>query len=67
MKNLISVVPSPTDHSTIAGASPALGVVLEGESLLNDGTAIILFNIFLALSIPSDSFSGKYGRNFYLN
>ncbi|GAU98071.1 hypothetical protein RvY_09267-2 [Ramazzottius varieornatus] len=41
------------------GTSPALGVVLEGESLLNDGTAIILFNIFLALSIPSDNFSGE--------
>ena len=42
------------------GTSPELGVVLEGESLLNDGTAIIFFNIFLALNtIPDGEFSGK--------
>ncbi|OWA51717.1 Sodium/hydrogen exchanger 7 [Hypsibius exemplaris] len=42
------------------GASPELGVVLEGESLLNDGTAIIFFNIFLALNtIPDEEFSAE--------
>ncbi|XP_055340491.1 uncharacterized protein LOC129589675 [Paramacrobiotus metropolitanus] len=42
------------------GTTPELSVVLEGESLLNDGTAIILFNVFLALSIPQDDFSGEW-------
>lgn len=34
-------------------------MILEGESLLNDGTAIILFNVFLALSIPNENFDGE--------
>ena len=32
------------------GASPRLGTVIEGESLLNDGIAIVFFNLFLAYS-----------------
>eukprot|EP00051_Salpingoeca_urceolata_P031909 m.13489 g.13489 ORF g.13489 m.13489 type:complete len:1363 (+) comp4577_c0_seq1:183-4271(+) len=28
------------------GASPKLGTLIEGESLLNDGTAIVLFDVF---------------------
>ena len=32
------------------GASERLGTMMEGESLFNDGTAIVLFNIMLALA-----------------
>ena len=32
------------------GASPRLGTVIEGESLLNDGIAIVFFSLFLAYS-----------------
>jgi CPA1 family monovalent cation:H+ antiporter len=33
------------------GAPPRLTVLLEGESLLNDGTAIVVFNIMLAVAL----------------
>lgn len=49
--------------ANFSGAAPELGVVLEGESLLNDGSAIILFNVFLALSIPNHDFSSKSNRS----
>lgn len=32
------------------GADPKLGTIMEGESLLNDGTAIVVFTLFLELS-----------------
>jgi sodium/hydrogen exchanger 10/11 len=32
------------------GACPKLGTIMEGESLLNDGTAIVVFTLFLSLS-----------------
>ena len=32
-----------------AGGHPALRTVVEGESLLNDGTAVVFFNIFLEM------------------
>lgn len=34
------------------GASKHLGLIIEGESLLNDGAAIVVFNVFKDLSIP---------------
>ncbi len=33
------------------GASKQLGTIIEGESLLNDGAAMVLFQIFLEMSI----------------
>ncbi|ESO97538.1 hypothetical protein LOTGIDRAFT_152631 [Lottia gigantea] len=40
------------------GASKKLSIVIEGESLLNDGAAIVLFNIFLILSTTTAGLSG---------
>ena len=42
----------------IPGASKQLGILLEGESLLNDGAAIVLFSIFEKLA-EGDTFTGK--------
>jgi Na+/H+ antiporter len=35
------------------GAPKRLGILVEGESLFNDGTAIVLFNILLAMAVAS--------------
>lgn len=40
---------------SIVGASKQLGTIIEGESLLNDGAAIVLFNVFLVEMQPGDS------------
>jgi NhaP-type Na+/H+ or K+/H+ antiporter len=42
------------------GASPALSMMIGGESLLNDGSAMVLFHIFFAanLSGPDESYLG---------
>ena len=42
----------------ITGASKQLGILLEGESLLNDGAAIVLFSIFEELA-GGHEFTGK--------
>jgi len=42
------------------GTSKQLGTIIEGESLLNDGAAIVLFNIFYNLS-----FKAMTGKNNY--
>jgi CPA1 family monovalent cation:H+ antiporter len=36
------------------GAPKRLGILVEGESLFNDGTAIVLFNILLAIMISTE-------------
>ena len=41
------------------GASKQLGTIIEGESLLNDGAAIVLFNVFLVEMQPGESQSGE--------
>ncbi len=37
------------------GTSRQLGTIIEGESLLNDGCAIVLFNMFFALAFEEVS------------
>ena len=44
----------------ISGASKQLGTIIEGESLLNDGAAIVLFNVFLVEMQPGQSQTGKH-------
>jgi monovalent cation:H+ antiporter, CPA1 family len=41
------------------GAPKRLQVLLEGESLLNDGTAIVLFNLMIAIAIMGQFSFGK--------
>ncbi|KAK6191717.1 hypothetical protein SNE40_003328 [Patella caerulea] len=40
------------------GASKKLSIMIEGESLLNDGAAIVFFNIFLILSTTTSGLTG---------
>ena len=40
------------------GASKQLGTIIEGESLLNDGATIVLFNVLLYELIPGQSQTG---------
>jgi NhaP-type Na+/H+ or K+/H+ antiporter len=46
------------------GASKKLGTLIEGESLLNDGTAIVLFMVFF-LGITGDSSGGSPVLEFF--
>ena len=41
------------------GASKQLGTIIEGESLLNDGAAIVLFNVLLYELVPGQTRSGN--------
>lgn len=43
---------------TCTGASKQLGTIIEGESLLNDGAAIVLFNVLINELIPGHSQTG---------
>ncbi len=43
-----------------AGASKQLGTIIEGESLLNDGAAIVLFHVLLEELIPGHSQTGDH-------
>ncbi|KAL5006670.1 hypothetical protein ScPMuIL_015476 [Solemya velum] len=40
------------------GASKQLAMVIEGESLLNDGAAIVFFEVFLKLTTSTEAFAG---------
>jgi CPA1 family monovalent cation:H+ antiporter len=40
------------------GAPKRLGILVEGESLMNDGTAIVLFNLLLAIVIAAATGTG---------
>ena len=48
------------------GASKRLGITIEGESLLNDGFAIVLFKIFLNFVIPDTQVDGVHMFTFVL-
>ena len=51
-----------TDHLSpliSPGVSKHLTVLVEGESLVNDGAAIVLFEVFQHLSIPDNTMTGK--------
>ena len=41
-----------------SGASKQLAMVIEGEALLNDGAAIVFFNVFLKLTTTEVGLSG---------
>ena len=51
--------PSYSYFITHTGASKQLGTIIEGESLLNDGAAIVLFNVLINELIPGQSQTGK--------
>lgn len=44
-----------------AGAPVQLGIVIEGESLLNDGAAIVLFNVLMNELLPGITQTGVFG------
>ena len=52
---------SPHNNTLLlyTGASKQLGTIIEGESLLNDGAAIVLFNVLINELIPGHSQTGK--------
>ena len=43
----------------MSGTSKQLGTVIEGESLLNDGVAIVIFNVLLDELNPTVTRTGK--------
>ena len=47
-------------NTFFAGASKQLAMVIEGEALLNDGAAIVFFNVFLKLTTTEVGLSGLY-------
>jgi CPA1 family monovalent cation:H+ antiporter len=61
---LFGVIVSATDPVAVVGlfkelGAPArLGILVEGESLFNDGTAIVLFNILLAFVLGTAASDG---------
>jgi sodium/hydrogen exchanger 10/11 len=42
------------------GASKQLAMVIEGEALLNDGAAIVFFNVFLRLVTSEQGTTGNF-------
>ena len=46
-----------------AGAPVQLGIVIEGESLLNDGAAIVLFNVLMNELLPGITQSGVFSMH----
>lgn len=40
------------------GASKQLAMVVEGESLINDGTAIVFYNVFVKLATSEEGLTG---------
>jgi NhaP-type Na+/H+ or K+/H+ antiporter len=61
---LLGAVASATDPVAVVallkelGASKKLGTLIEGESLLNDGTAIVAFMLLIGLVTGTEIFSG---------
>ena len=43
-----------------SGAPVQLGIVIEGESLLNDGAAIVLFEVLKTELLPGTAQTGRY-------
>ena len=56
---LLNYVYAWNDLICVEGASKQLGTIIEGESLLNDGAAIVLFNVFLVEMQPGESQTGQ--------
>lgn len=42
----------------LVGASKQLAMVVEGESLINDGTAIVFYNVFVKLATSEEGLTG---------
>lgn len=42
-----------------SGASKQLAMVVEGESLVNDGTAIVFYNVFVQLATSEKGLTGR--------
>ena len=70
---VLGVVVSPTDPVTVASTAERLGLprnlitILEGESLINDGTALVLYRTAVA-AVVAGSFSFlEAGSNFVLS
>ncbi|MDA3778813.1 MAG: cation:proton antiporter [Bacteroidales bacterium] len=67
---LFAAIVSATDPVAVVsilkeiGASKKLATLIEGESLLNDGTAIVLFLVFLALITGNGSNSSPFVQFF---
>ena len=48
------------------GASKRLSTMIEGESLLNDGTAMVAFTVFLDIAKGLDKTSGDIVKDFLI-
>lgn len=48
----------------VLGTPKRLAVIVEGESLFNDGTAIVVFNLILALALPTTAETSVVSTNF---
>ena len=48
------------------GASKRLSTMIEGESLLNDGTAMVAFTVFLDIAAGLDKTGGDIAKDFLI-
>lgn len=51
-----------TQKLSLQGVSEKLGTLIEGESLFNDGSAIVVFEVFLGKLAFLSRFTPKYMR-----
>lgn len=43
-----------------AGTSKILTTIIDGEALLNDGSAIVIYEVLMELAMPGKSMTGKF-------
>ncbi|WP_373290937.1 cation:proton antiporter [Saccharibacillus kuerlensis] len=70
---VVAAILAPTDPVSItaiikqSGGSEKIADVVEGESLINDGTSIVLFTVFLTMLVTGKDFSaGHFFSDFFL-